>query len=64
MAVIISIKGYWIEIGFLQYLHLPLKKIQLNTGARSNTDSLCLQLTHILRPFIIDNLFLDLVFEF
>ncbi len=39
-----STKGYWRDMGFWQYLHLPFKKSQLNTGTRSRGLSLWLQL--------------------
>lgn len=35
-----STNGYCIDIGALQYLHRPLKNIQLNTGIKSKGESL------------------------
>ncbi|MNI61571.1 hypothetical protein D3C81_1708740 [compost metagenome] len=42
-AVSASTSGYWMEIGALQWRHLPPWMIQLNSGMFSYQASLCLQ---------------------
>tara|TARA_Y100000589_G_scaffold270572_1_gene262894 strand:- start:837 stop:1112 length:276 start_codon:yes stop_codon:yes gene_type:complete len=52
-----SIKGYVMEIRFLQFLHLPDNKIQLKIGILSNHLILYPQLKHLLLGEIIDSFF-------